>query len=102
MFNKYIYSLTRGFDHFYSVWTGFVLSIRDHMKIICTAKNTYTIHRVSEGYSIFSTVPERNMIVVDFIENGRENFRAFEVMTEYVFLPLGYLTKTVYAHSVFY
>lgn len=41
-------------------------------------------------------------MVGEFIENGRENFRAFEVMTEYVFSPLGYLTKTAYAHSVFY
>lgn len=55
---------------------------------------THKPHRVCEEYSFFPRVLEKKCkILVDFIQNGGESFRAFEVMTEYVFLTLGYLTK---------
>lgn len=74
------------------------------MKKLCTSqKYTNYTQKFVKNIAFFPRVLEKkNVIVVDFIENRGENFRAFEVITKYVFLPLGYLTKKAYAHSMFY
>lgn len=63
------------------------------MKNLCTSQKhiNHTEYVKNTAFSLESL--KKNVIVVDFIQNGGENFRAFEVMTEYVFLTLGYLTK---------
>lgn len=65
---------------------------------------TYKLHIENLKNTPFSleSLEKKKCVLVDFIKNGGENFRALEVMTEYVFLPLGYLTRTAYAHSVFH
>lgn len=75
------------------------------MKIPCTKqkhkKLKNTVFSRAQNTKNMESLGKKCDLVV-FIKNGGENFRAFEVMTEYVFLPLGYLTRTANAHSVFH